>query len=254
MAPSRLFLFLALLGSLCACQSDRFPPPAREDSGRSLVVAAIAARGGPLKGTVRHVRGEVGFGYPGSWDWSMVVCARDFFRWEIPAAGAVQAWEQEGGEARRFLGSAELPRLAAGSGEVAAAARFLRTADLDALLRTPGVELARVAPGEGAVAALRVRWPDGPASWKLGFDRRGLVVSVEGPFDAPFTGPVTLRLERAGFAKTGDRLLPLRETFRIGENLLADTEIRQWEVLLPGDQRGPCTSVSSGPTSSRSSR
>lgn len=216
--------------------------------------AAVTLRGGPVQGTRRSVDARVALGYPGRWEWQMVVCARDFFRWQIPAAGAVQAWEEDNGQSRRFLGTAELPSLGTGADEVGPAARFLRTVDLDALLREPDVELVRTPPPAGAVAGLRVRWPGEPDGWQLGFDRRGLVVQAEGPFDAPFTGPVRLRMERSSFARHAGQLLPGRETYRIGTTLLADTKVTRWSVYALGDQSGPCASVSLGPSSSRSSR
>ncbi|MFP6665008.1 MAG: hypothetical protein VCC00_12450 [Deltaproteobacteria bacterium] len=209
-----------------------FAPEAR--SGRELLDAAIVARGGGVAGLERRVRARVELGYRGDWTWTMEVRAPDYFRWEIDAAGARQSFLHEDGRVRGFLGTAELPVVAAQSRVIGPIALFLTTLDLDALARPEAAVLRRLAPAElvaHAAAGLGVEIAGAPVGFHLYFDERGLLFQADGPVASTVTAAGTLTVTRHDFRAYDGLLLPAREVFRIDGQDFVNAEIVRWRVF-----------------------
>jgi hypothetical protein len=191
---------------------------------RGLLAQAIRARGGALPGMVRTSEAHVVVGFPGTWRWRTVVAMPDRYAWSIETTGEPTQYLFDGRVVRSFVGSA---LTAADTSPTAAArshARFMHVLLLDAL-RTPGVRLRELPPGElpsGAAAGLEAEFPDTGDRYLIGFDAARLVTSVEGPVLLPPFESRTVRVVLDDQRRVDGYTVPHHFRWTIGGQPLAD--------------------------------
>jgi hypothetical protein len=224
---------------------------------RPLVARAIRARGGPLHGLVRWVDAEVYAGFPGTWRWRAAFLVPDHYAWTILTTREPDHNLFDGTVVRAFVGDLEVAADADATAPLRTHARFTAVAALDALLQ-PGVQVApaaadRVPPG--AVAALDVHFPDDGSRYLLGFDRRDLLVSAEGPLALPPLGRGTVSARFADFRRTGTWLLPWTTDYAFDGAPLATertvTACPDDPALTPESFRRPAAIPDCAPPASR---
>jgi hypothetical protein len=95
-------------------------------------------------------------------------------------------------------------------------------------LDAPGVTVAELPPADvpaGAREALQVRFADG-GLYRLGFDDRALLVTLEGPLDlSPLVRATTATAHYAEQRSTGGVMLPYRTTYFAGSDRLAEESL-----------------------------
>lgn len=204
---------------------------------RGLVDRAIAARGGPLAGSVREVEASVHQGFPGTWTWQIALLRPDLVRWTIHTWGEEQSYAWDGERVLLHLGSASLPVEAAAARGFRTQARWLAVTGLDLLRDQRFVaveEVARTEVPPGFAAGLRVRFLDDGSTFLLWFDARDLLVAAEGEVALPPVGAGPLRADFSEFTRSGGFLLPTRGRYVLAGRPLMDERILRWTPNPPG--------------------
>ena len=191
---------------------------------RPLLERAIRARGGPLVNIARQVEADVYRAFPGTWRWHTVYMVPDRYAWTIFTAAEPDHYLFDGTTVRAFIGGRQVSADSDPSAPLRSHARFTAVVNLDAL-RLPGVRMAPLPEGElppGASAGLAVVLADDGAQYRLGFDRRGLLVWAEGPVRLPPLGEGRVVARFSDFRRVAGFLVPFRTSYTVGDQPLAD--------------------------------
>ncbi|MBX3023539.1 hypothetical protein KF840_01375 [bacterium] len=213
LAPLGLAIAAALLS--CGCAT------------RPLLERALAARGGPLHGVVLDAAARVYSGAPGRWRYARVYLSPGLYAWRIETAGEPDTYIFDGGAVRAYIGAAATSVDASPTAPLRSHARWTAVSLLDGLT-APDVSVAELPADEvpaGAREGLRVTFADG-GTYRLGFDRRALLTSIDGPLDlSPLaSGPASARYDDP--RRVGGVTLPFRATYFAGGQRVAEEAIQ----------------------------
>jgi hypothetical protein len=211
----------------------------------SPIERAIRARGGPLRSVIREVEVDVMVAFPGRWRARTAFMVPDRYALTVFTTGEPDHYLYDGRAAHTFIGTREISVDTEAGAPLASQARFIAVVNLDALL-APGVELAPLPDAElpaDATSGLVIGFRDG-ARYRLGFDRRGLVVWAAGPLDLPPIGRGEVSARYDDFRRVGGLLVPFRTEYRLGTRRLAEERVLGMCVNDPGLEAGAFTTPS----------
>lgn len=191
-----------------------------------LLERAIRARGGALTSVVRAGDARVRTGFPGVWHWRSVYRVPDLYALSVDTATEPYHYLFDGTTVRAFAGRQAIAVDAGREAPLRSQARFFAAANLDAL-RLPRYRIAPLAPADlatGAREGLAAVDTETGATYRLGFDRRGVLVWLTGPLDlAPLgRGEVTARFD--DFRHVGGLLMPFRTAYGFGDTPLVEEQ------------------------------
>ena len=180
-----------------------------------------------MRGVVLDAEARVYLGTPGRWQYRRTYLAPDLYAWRIETAAQPDTYVFDGRVVRSFIGDSEAASDASPTAPLRSHARWTAVSLLDGL-DAPDVTVAELAPAEvpaGAREALQVRFADG-GSYRLGFDDRALLVTLEGPLDlSPLVKASTATAHYADQRVTGGVMLPYRTTYVAGTERLAEESL-----------------------------
>lgn len=197
-------------------------------TSQPLLARALAARGGDVHGVVLDAEARVYFGAPGRWQYRRVYLAPDRYAWRIETAAEPDTYIFDGTVVRSFVGDGETASDAGPDAPLRSHARWTAVSLLDGL-DAPGVTVVELAAAEVPAQAsegLLVRFPDG-ITYRLGFDRHALLVTLEGPLDlSPLSNRTNATARYADQRSTDGVMLPYRTTYFAGADRLAEESLR----------------------------
>lgn len=193
---------------------------------RPLLERALSARGGPLDGVVLAAAARLYTGAPGRWRYTRVYLSPGLYAWRIETAGEPDTYIFDGSAVHSYIGTAATSLDASPAAPLRSHARWTAVSLLDGLT-APDVTLAELPADElpsGASEGLRVAFPDG-ATYRLGFDHRALLTSIEGPLDlSPLaSGPASARYDDP--RRVGGVTLAFRATYFAAGQRIAEEAI-----------------------------
>jgi hypothetical protein len=193
---------------------------------RPLLVRALHARGGPLRGLVRDASARVTTGFPGTWRWQTAFLVPDCYAWTIYTTGEPDHYLFDGVTARTYVGQRLVASEAGAAAPLRTQARFAAVMNLDALF-LPGVSVQPLAPGRlpaETVSGLEAVFADDGSRYRLGFDGHDRLVAVDGSVVLPPAGEGHLEARLSDFRATGRWRLPYRVDYAFRGEPLASEE------------------------------
>jgi hypothetical protein len=218
----RMLVLLCLHALLAACGSLQSSPRA------DTIQRAIEARGGPIRSMVRWFEADVRMQVPGIWQGRIVFVAPDRYALTIVTMGETNHHIYDGARVRSFIGN-HLVATQDSRAPLVSQAKFEAAVNLDALL-DPAVRvesLPATALPPGVVTGVEViPSPDGNR-YRLGFDRRMLLVWAAGPLDFSPFGRGEIEVTFDDFRLFGGLQLPVHATYTAGGSVLLDQRMQQ---------------------------
>lgn len=210
-----------------ACAGHRAAAPA------DPLAAAIAARGGALGRVARTSEVDLYVGMPGRWRWRLTLDGGDAMGFALIADGEEQRWTTDGEILTTWLGDAVLLREPLAGSDAESIARFAAVMYLDALGDPRRFGWRPVAAGgDGAPGTAIEAWPvaDPAVRYRLGFDRAGRLVAMDGPLALPAIGGGEVSVAFSDFRDVDGFALPFAARYRIGDSPFLDERVVELEV------------------------
>jgi len=191
-----------------------------------LLDRALRARGGPLHGLLLRCEADVHRTLPGTWQYSRAFLAPDRYAWVIETSGEPNEALFDGHAVRAFIGVREVGTDTSADAPLRSHARWTAVVSLD-VLQSPGVTLSPLPDAERPPEVhegLRAVLPDG-STYRLGFDRRTLLVWAAGPLDLSPVGGGEVTVRFTDHRRAGGLLLPFAASYAFDGVPIADERV-----------------------------